>query len=77
MNEKRLNVGERFMVVCTKCGAKNEEEAKYCVKCGVNLETGAPSPRRRKHRREGECYGRKKSASEFQEAAQSWAWQSG
>ena len=45
------------MVVCIKCGAKNEEEAKYCVKCGVNLETGAPSPRRRRHKREEECFG--------------------
>ena len=45
------------MVVCTKCGAKNEEEAKYCVKCGLNLETGAPSPRRRKHKQEEECFG--------------------
>ena len=26
------------MVYCTKCGTKNEEGVKYCVKCGANLE---------------------------------------
>ncbi len=26
------------MVYCTKCGTKNEEDAKYCSKCGANLE---------------------------------------
>ena len=47
------------MVVCTKCGAKNEEEAKFCVKCGLNLETGAPPPRPRKrqHKHEEDCFG--------------------
>lgn len=46
------------MVVCPKCGAKNEEEAKYCTQCGVNLETGA-YPSRRYERRwvEEECFG--------------------
>jgi uncharacterized membrane protein YvbJ len=45
------------MVVCPKCGTKNEEDAKYCAQCGANLETGAyPSPRY-KRRREEECFG--------------------
>ena len=25
------------MVYCTKCGEKNSDSAKYCVKCGANL----------------------------------------
>ena len=25
------------MVVCSKCGSKNEDAAKYCVNCGANL----------------------------------------
>jgi len=45
------------MVVCPKCGTKNEEDAKYCAQCGVNLETGAYPSRRYKRRREEECFG--------------------
>ena len=26
------------MVYCSKCGEKNADDAKFCVKCGVNLE---------------------------------------
>ena len=26
------------MVYCSKCGTKNEEDAKYCSKCGADLE---------------------------------------
>ena len=26
------------MVYCTKCGEKNVDDAKYCIKCGTNLE---------------------------------------
>ena len=25
------------MVYCSKCGNKNDEEAKYCMKCGTSL----------------------------------------
>ena len=25
------------MVYCSKCGTKNEDSAKYCIKCGQNL----------------------------------------
>ena len=45
------------MVVCPKCGTKNEENAKYCGQCGANLETGAYPSRRHKHKREEECFG--------------------
>lgn len=45
------------MVVCPKCGTKNEEDAKYCAQCGANLETGAYPSRRYKHKREEECFG--------------------
>jgi hypothetical protein len=45
------------MVYCTKCGAKNEEDAAVCVKCGAPLV--APPPWRRERRRptEEECFG--------------------
>ncbi len=33
------------MVHCPKCWTKNEEDAKYCVKCGANLEEGSRSSR--------------------------------
>jgi len=26
------------LVYCSKCGTKNEEDAKYCSKCGADLE---------------------------------------
>jgi len=46
------------MVYCTKCGAKNEEDAAVCVKCGAPLV--APPPWRRMERwrpAEEECFG--------------------
>lgn len=45
------------MVVCPKCGTKNEEDAKYCAQCGANLETGAYPSQRYKRKREEECFG--------------------
>lgn len=46
------------MVYCTKCGAKNEDDAAVCVKCGANLGTGKYPARRYERRRyEDECFG--------------------
>ena len=45
------------MVYCTKCGTKNEDDAKVCVNCGVSLETGALVSRRFERRMEEECFG--------------------
>jgi len=46
------------MVYCTKCGAKNEDTALVCVKCGASLETGTYVTRRYERRRaENECFG--------------------
>jgi len=45
------------MVYCTKCGTKNEEDAKVCVNCGASLETGALVSRRFERRMEEECFG--------------------
>ena len=45
------------MVYCTKCGTKNEEDAKVCVNCGASLETGPYISRRYERRREEECFG--------------------
>ena len=44
------------MVYCTKCGAKNEEDAVVCVKCGASL-VGRPAWRRERRRPEEECFG--------------------
>jgi len=44
------------MVYCTKCGAKNEEDALVCVKCGAPLQRGPLPPWERKLTEE-ECFG--------------------
>ena len=46
------------MVYCTKCGTKNEDDARVCIKCGASLETGAfPFRRFERKRVEEECFG--------------------
>lgn len=46
------------MVYCTKCGAKNEDSALVCVKCGASLEAEKYPARRYARRRwEDECFG--------------------
>jgi len=50
-------VGENLMVYCTKCGTKNEDDAKVCVNCGATLEIGARLSRRYERRMEEECFG--------------------
>jgi uncharacterized membrane protein YvbJ len=46
------------MVYCQKCGAKNEDSAEFCVKCGANLKTGTDISRRYERRKaEQECFG--------------------
>lgn len=43
------------MVYCSKCGAKNEDDATVCVGCGASLYV----PRRVAKRRGNECFGPK------------------
>jgi uncharacterized membrane protein YvbJ len=46
------------LVYCTKCGAKNEEDALVCVKCGAPLYKGPRPPWRYERKRfEEECFG--------------------
>ena len=45
------------MVYCTKCGAKNPDDAVVCAQCGASLETGTYMPRRYERRHEEECFG--------------------
>ena len=55
------------LVYCTKCGAKNEEDAKVCAKCGASLQASPPERRPRSgddcfgsregRRMEDECFG--------------------
>ena len=40
------------MVYCPKCGAKNEEDARFCVNCGASLYL-----EEKKEKREGPCFG--------------------
>lgn len=63
-NLKKIRTGkeafkeQRTMVYCTKCGAKNEDDAAVCVKCGADLGTGKrPSRRYARKRWEEECFG--------------------
>jgi len=44
------------MVYCTKCGTKNEEDAKFCVKCQEPLGSYRAT-RRERRRAEDECFG--------------------
>lgn len=45
------------MVYCTKCGAKNPDDAVVCAQCGASLEAGTYTSRRHERRREEECFG--------------------
>jgi len=47
------------MVYCTRCGAKNEDNAVDCTNCGAPLDVGRTSPRayRRSRREEEMCFG--------------------
>jgi F0F1-type ATP synthase assembly protein I len=47
------------MVYCTKCGTKNEDGAKYCVKCGANLEVSREKGLERRVEEWGEEFGRR------------------
>jgi len=43
------------MVYCPKCGASNEDNARFCANCGENL-----YPERRRERREEGCFGERR-----------------
>ena len=47
------------MVYCTKCGAKNPDEAEYCIKCGVSLEVSREERWERRIEEWGEGFGRR------------------
>ena len=32
-----MDLGEDILVYCTKCGAENQNNAKYCQNCGESL----------------------------------------
>ena len=46
----------KLLVHCSKCGAKNEDDAKFCVGCGVSLSVPGRAARRRGG---NECFGPK------------------
>jgi uncharacterized membrane protein YvbJ len=45
------------MVYCTKCGAKNPDDAKVCAQCGVSLYPVREERERHYRRYERECFG--------------------
>ena len=51
------------MPYCTKCGEKNSEDTKYCVKCGSNLDANLE---------EGFEKSIEKSAEQFGERMEKW-----
>jgi len=52
------NLRSILMVYCTKCGAKNEDTAEVCVKCGAPLVPPRAYPLRRVRREAEEvCFG--------------------
>jgi len=44
------------MVYCTKCGAKNQDDARVCIQCGASLYT-IRKERDHYRRHETECFG--------------------
>lgn len=44
------------MVTCTKCGTKNQDDARFCVNCGESL-----YPMKSVERRDNTCFGRSES----------------
>jgi len=47
----------KFLVYCSKCGTKNEDDAEVCVNCGASLYMTRREARRAARRREKECFG--------------------
>jgi len=47
------------MVYCAKCGTKNEEDAKYCSKCGANLKIPQKKSLEKRTEEWGEEFGRR------------------
>jgi len=47
------------LVYCTKCGTKNEEDAKHCSKCGASLEVSREKRLEKRAEEWGEEFGRR------------------
>ncbi|MDH5793691.1 MAG: zinc ribbon domain-containing protein [Candidatus Bathyarchaeota archaeon] len=47
------------MVYCTKCGAKNEEDVEFCIKCGANLGVSREKRFERRAKEWGEDFGKR------------------
>jgi len=47
------------LVYCSKCGTKNEEDAKYCSKCGADLEVSREKKLERRAEEWGEEFGKR------------------
>lgn len=63
-NEKVMEKEYEIMVTCSKCGAKNLDDARFCVSCGVSLypveserKRGSTCFGRSERRMDNECFG--------------------
>ncbi|PVX27165.1 MAG: zinc ribbon domain-containing protein [Candidatus Bathyarchaeum sp.] len=45
------------MVYCTKCGTKNDDDAKFCVNCKEPLTSTQTTSRHRRQQKESDCFG--------------------
>jgi len=45
------------MVYCDRCGAKNEEDAVFCSKCGSELKEGGHRHHKGHYKQRDECFG--------------------
>jgi hypothetical protein len=54
---KPLTGGE--MVHCSKCGTKNDENAKYCIKCGAKLDSSKDGSWDKRMEKWGEDFGKR------------------
>ena len=48
-----------MLVYCSKCGAKNEDEAKYCIKCGADLKVSREKDFGKRAEEWGEQFGKR------------------
>ncbi|MGD8506444.1 MAG: zinc ribbon domain-containing protein [Candidatus Bathyarchaeota archaeon] len=49
----------KLLAYCVKCGTKNEEDAKYCSKCGAPIEVSREKSFERRAEEWGEEFGRR------------------
>jgi ribosomal protein L40E len=64
----------KLLVYCVNCGTTNEEDAKYCTKCGANLDVSREKRLERREEDWGEDFGRRAEewGEDFGRRAEEW-----